>query len=141
MGHLLKDGKHFTVGAIITRSGITGKEYLLINRVKPPLGWACDAGHVDEGNDSLTTLKKEVKEEAGVDVVHYDPVVLGEYLEWNICPAGKSHEWDVYSVEVAGEFDIGTREARDSGWYTVEGMRKLNLGPVWKYFFEKLRII
>ncbi len=141
MEHLVKDEKHFTVGAIITRPGKRGKEYLLISRVKPPLGWACIAGHVDEEDDSLTTLKKEVKEEAGVDVVHYVPGVLGEYLEWNICPAGKSHEWDVYSVEVAGEFEIDTREAKDSGWYTIEEMRKLNLGPVWKYFFEKLRII
>jgi len=111
MGHLVKDGKHFLVGAIITRPGKSGKEYLLIDRVNPPLCWACVAGHVEEGDDSPTTLKKEVKEEAGVDVVHYDPVVLGEYFE-----GYTSQIWDVYSVEVAGKFEIDTREAKDSGW-------------------------
>ena len=50
-----KDGKlmHYSVGALIKKDG----KYLLIDRVKPPLGFAGIAGHIDEGEDEIKALK------------------------------------------------------------------------------------
>jgi len=139
--HLIKDNKHFSVGAIITRKKNNKTEYLLIDRKKPPLGWACVAGHIDEGDDSIKTLKKEVKEESGFDVTFYDPVILGEFIPWNKCRENFPHEWDVYKVEVEGELKVEKKEAKDFGWFTVEKIKELDLELVWKYFFEKLKIL
>ena len=54
-----KSGKpmHYSVGAIIKKDD----KYLLLDRVKPPFGFASVAGHIDEGEDEITTLKREIK--------------------------------------------------------------------------------
>jgi len=55
---------HTSVGAIIENNG----KYLLLDRSKQPWGFACAAGHIDEGEDPETALKREVKEETGIEV-------------------------------------------------------------------------
>jgi len=140
MGFLIKNGKFYAVGAIITRTKEGVVEYLLIDRVQIPLGWACVAGHVDEGEDSLTAMKREVKEESGLDVTG-QVKVISEEVKFNICKHGHHHTWDVYVVEWEGDLKVDSHEAKDHGWFSVEQIKKLELEPVWKYFFEKLKIL
>ena len=40
---------HYSVGALIKKED----KYLLIDRVKPPLGFAGLAGHIDEGESKI----------------------------------------------------------------------------------------
>jgi ADP-ribose pyrophosphatase YjhB (NUDIX family) len=64
-----KNGKqmHYSVGAVIKRDG----KYLLIDRKKPPLGFAGVAGHIDEGEDEIQALFREVEEESGLKIKEY----------------------------------------------------------------------
>lgn len=138
-----KDGKeiHYSVGAIISREINGKKQYLMIDRRQIPYGWACIAGHIDEGDDSEIALIREVKEEANLKVTKSEKVIENEYIEWNKCKTGQPHEWDVYQVDVEGELQIDEREAKTWAWISVEEMRNRTLEPVWKYFFEKLKIL
>ena len=52
---------HFSVGALIEKGG----KFLLIDRNLHPFGFACVAGHVDEGELPEEALKREAKEESG----------------------------------------------------------------------------
>ncbi|PIR46847.1 MAG: hypothetical protein COV07_02165 [Candidatus Vogelbacteria bacterium CG10_big_fil_rev_8_21_14_0_10_45_14] len=74
---------HYSVGAVIERDG----KYLLIDRARPPFGWACSSGHVDSGEEAETALVREVKEETGYDVVEYD-LVLEKTTVANQCTRG-----------------------------------------------------
>jgi len=133
---------HYTVGSVIVRVNKGVKEYFLIDRVNKPLGWACVGGHVNKGDDSITTLRKETKEESGFDIVSSKKLISDEELELGVCVGEFSkHIWDVYEVEVSGELMVDSSEAKDSGWFTVEKIKTLTLESVWKYFFEKLGIL
>ncbi len=55
---------HFSAGAIVkNKKG----EILLLDRLNIPLGWACPAGHVDEGESAEKSAIREIKEETGLE--------------------------------------------------------------------------
>ena len=128
---------HYGVGAIIKKDD----KYLLIDRVKPPLGHASVAGHIDDGENEIQTLFREVEEESGLKVEKYDKIIEEE-VPWNFCHRGiKTHYWYVFNCDVSGEVKQNFAETKSIGWYTIDEIKKLELEPVWKYFFEKLKII
>lgn len=132
---------HTSVGAIIKNK--EGK-ILMIDRAAFPYGWACPAGHVDneKGETPEQALVREVREEVNLDVVKYK-LLIHEYVDWNECVKGvRGHDWYVYEVlKWSGEVKRNLRETKDIGWFTVEEIKRLNLEKIWKYWFEKLRII
>lgn len=132
---------HYSVGAIIKQDD----KYLIIDRVKEPLGFACLAGHIDEGETEIIALKREVPEESGYTIISYK-LIDEEELDWNTCHRGIDiHYWYVYEVQVKGEIKQNIKESKSIDWYTIEQIKELNkqdkLEPVWKYWFEKLKII
>ena len=76
------DGKllHYSVGAVIEKDG----KYLLVDRVKPPFGFAGLAGHVDEGESPDATIVREIMEESGLKVVN-SKLLFEEEILWNYC--------------------------------------------------------
>lgn len=133
------DGRemHHGAGVLLTHKG----KYLLLDRVNPPLGFACPAGHIDEGEDSRTTAIREVFEETGIKLENVE-FVLEEEVLWNFCGSAPSHYWYLYKAESPTEkFKIEANEAKSMNWYTIEEIKKLNLEPVWRYWFEKMKII
>ena len=134
-----KDGKlmHYSVGALIKKDG----KYLLIDRVKPPLGFAGLAGHIDEGEDKIQALKREVEEESGVKIDNYK-LLFKEELDWNWCSKEVDiHYWYLFECNVSGEIEQNYIETKSIGWYTVNEIKELKLEPVWEYWFKKLKII
>lgn len=128
---------HYSVGALIIKDG----KYLLIDRVKPPLGFAGIAGHIDENEDKIKALKREVEEESGLKVEKYE-LLIEEELDWNWCSRGtKVHYWYLFSCEVSGDIKENYKETKSIGWYTKDEIINLELEPVWKYWFNKLKII
>lgn len=128
---------HYSVGALI-RGDAT---YLLIDRAILPYGFACPAGHIDEGENAEEALAREVKEE--VDLMTHDARLLfEEELDWNWCNKGvRNHYWYVFVCEVTGEVKSNNQEAKSAKWYTVEEIKKLALEPVWEYWFKKLKVL
>ncbi len=128
---------HYSVGVIIKKDS----RYLLIDRAVPPLGFAGVAGHIDEGEDVQEALKREVKEESGLEISNYKQL-FEERLDWNWCSKGvDSHYWYLFECDASGEPKRSKRETRSIGWYDSGEIKKLKLEPVWEYWFKKLKVI
>ena len=133
------DGKqmHYSVGALIERDG----KYLLIDRVKPPLGFAGVAGHIDEGENAIESLIREVEEESGLRV-RSQRLLFEEEVDWNSCSKGIGvHYWYLFECGVDGDIRRNELETKSIDWYSKEDLAKLTLEPVWDYWFKKLGIV
>jgi len=128
---------HYSVGALIGRDG----KYLLIDRVHFPYGFAGIAGHVDEDENEVEALIREVREESGLKVTKQS-LLFEEEVDGNECHSGiKTHYWYVFKCEVSGEISRNNRETKSIGWYTKAQIRGLKLEPIWEYWFKKLKLI
>lgn len=131
------EAMHFSVGAVIEKNG----KYLLVDRVDPPHGHAGLAGHVDENEEPLVALKREVNEESGLNVSSCK-LLFEEEVPGNFCKRGiKTHYWYLYECSVSGVVTQNTRETKSIGWYTPGEIKDLELEPVWRYWLEKLKVI
>jgi len=107
---------HYSVGALIKKDG----KYLLIDRSNPPFGFASVAGHVDDGEDEITALKREVEEESGLKIEKFK-LLFEEDIKWNWCSEGiTGHYWYLFDCEVSGEITRNYLETKSIGWYTLE---------------------
>ncbi len=128
---------HYSVGALIKEKD----KYLLIDRKKPPLGFAGIAGHIDQGENAIEALKREVREESGLKIKNCK-LLFKEGLNWNWCSKGaKTHYWYLFECEAEGKPRLDKSEAKSIQWYTRDEIKKLKLEPVWRYWFKKLKII
>ena len=127
---------HYSAGALIKKDD----KYLLVDRVNPPYGFAGLAGHVDEGESGDDTITREVTEESGLKILSYK-LLFEEEILWNYCRSAPSHKWRLYECETEGQIIQNKQETKSIEWYSREEIKKLNLEPVWKYWFEKLEII
>ena len=128
---------HYSVGAIIARRD----EYLLIDRVKPPYGFAGIAGHVEEGESPEEAVRREVWEESGLEVTTLRLVAEGR-LENNICSRGvRTHYWHVYACETKGELVFNAAETKSLGWHARDAIAALPLEPAWRHWFERTGVI
>lgn len=127
---------HYSVGAVIEREG----KYLLIDRVKPPLGFAGVAGHVDNGESPEEALIREVMEESGLKIQSFE-LLFEEEILWNSCGSGHAHYWWLYECNTTRDLFWNEKETKSINWYTKEEIKNLTLEPVWEYWFKKLRII
>lgn len=136
---------HLSVGAIIKNNK---GEILMIDRLKQPFGFACPAGHIDEGEFPLEALFREVKEETGLDIVSFTEYEMkyssGAFndVPQETCSRGiTNHMWFIYEVIAEGELIFKEDEVKSIGWYTLEQIKELPLELVWKYWLTKLNII
>lgn len=128
---------HFTSSAIIRRDG----KILMIDRKIFPFGFACLAGHIEEGESPEEALVREVEEESGLKVKSFKKV-LEEEVDGNVCSRGVSvHYWHVFECECEGEPILFPLEEKSIGWYSPEEIKLLTLEPIWKYWLEKMGII
>ena len=126
---------HFSVGALIKKDG----EYLLINH--KVCGYAGVAGHIDEGEEPLQALYREVEEESGLKIENH-ALVIDEFVPWNWCSKGVTgHHWYLYDCTVSGSVKQNVEETKSIGWYTVEQIKELTLEPVWEQWFNRLNIL
>lgn len=134
-----KQGKvmHYSVGAVIKKDN----KYLLIDRKIPPFGFAGLAGHIDEGENEIQALFREVEEESGLKIKKYE-LLFEEELDWNWCSYGIGiHYWYLFECEVSGILKLNPKEMKSIDWYSSEEIKKLKLEPVWEYWFKKMKVI
>ena len=125
------------IGAII----IKNNKILLIKRKNPPLGYACFAGHVDEGETFEKALIREVKEEGNLDITNYkqcfEGFIDGKYSTNN---SGIYH-WRLYQCKVKGELILDKNEAEIAEWFDLEKLKEIKLGKIWKILFTKINLL
>ncbi|MBP8591385.1 NUDIX hydrolase [Candidatus Shapirobacteria bacterium] len=149
-----------SVGMLIKR----GESLLLIERRKPPFGFAPPAGHVDNKGSFENAAKEETREEVGL--IPTEIKLLAEGRKENPCrrPGGFWHYWKIYQVAVDEEDDIkrSEDETKQAGWFTPDQIRELaqkskrylareisdeewqkspGIEPVWMEWFEELGIL
>lgn len=110
-----------SVGIIIRKDD----KVLLIERKKPPFGFAPPAGHVDDHGSFEQAAKDEVYEEVGLTVVGLK--LVDERKRENYCrrKGGTWHQWKLYEAEVEGELDPSRDETKQAGWYSKEQIEGL----------------
>ena len=132
------DGRemHYSAGIIVECNG----KYLMLDRKNPPFGFACPAGHVDEGEEPKAAAIREVFEETGIKLEDAE-FLCEEEVPWNYCKSATAHYWYLYRASVPSEnFTINEKEENSLAWYTKQEIKNLNLEPVWKHWFEKMKI-
>lgn len=150
---------HFSCGMLVKDS--KGR-YLLIERMKYPIGFACPAGHLEPNEDFERAAWRELKEEVGLEAISLKEL-LHEKTQ-NPCrrKGGDWHEWKVYEVQTSGEMKIEPTEVKKYLWSSPEDLRKLaertaeresgkisesewnanpGIEPVWRDFFKELGIL
>lgn len=124
--------KHVVVGIIKRDNPLS---YLLVSSKKdfgeytsfyyPP------SGHIEEGEDEITALKRELYEELKLNLTQASKIAdtLGDIenqkTSWYICEA------DNYS------FSINDDELNDAGFFTKEEIENMNIWPATLKVFEK----
>lgn len=128
---------HLGVVAIIKNEG--GK-YLLLKRRIYPWGYAFVSGHVNKDESIEEALRREIKEEIGVDLKSYRFLFKIEQDQRCIMLFYKQvnyvYECFIEKAEIKKNF-----ESSSVNWYTPEEMKKLKLSDSPKEIAEKLGII
>ena len=132
----IEDGKtiHYSAGAIIERDG----KILLLERAIPPPGWACPAGHVDEGETFEEAMRREVLEETGLRITT-STLVLKARFDKEPCSKGvEVHVWEVFLCSATGEVTPNERETLQVKWCTKDDLLRLDLELAWKEWLSRL---
>jgi ADP-ribose pyrophosphatase YjhB (NUDIX family) len=87
-----------SVGILVFRDG----KLLLIERRKPPYGWAPPAGHVDDGESYIDAAHRELFEEVSLVADEMDLVLTARYDNQCRRPGGDFHDWQVFEAKGGG---------------------------------------
>lgn len=114
----------------------------MIERKKFPPGWACPAGHMDDGEEPEEAAKREVEEETGLKVGKLN-FLANEFIPWNQCSRGVlGHDWYVYEALVySGEIKKAEEEVKNIRWISADELKNISLEKVWEYWFQKFGIL
>jgi ADP-ribose pyrophosphatase YjhB (NUDIX family) len=104
---------HTSVGMLVSKDG----KLLLIERKKPPFGFAPPAGHVDGDISFEESARRELEEEVGLTAISIK--LLTEGRKDNPCRRedGTWHYWKIYGIETAGEVKRSQDETKQAGFY------------------------
>ncbi len=110
--------RHFSVGAILWRTFASEPRYCLLRRTTYPIGYyTIPAGHVDVGEEPLTSVLRETYEETGLAVIRSELLYANEEIA-DACRRGANyHAWHLYLCECLGEPHLSD-EGDVIGWYT-----------------------
>lgn len=137
-------------------------QLLLIERKKPPFGFAPPAGHVDDDKSFEVAAKRELKEEVGLEADMIELLIEGH--KNNPCrrEGGNWHYWKIYKVEAEGEIKRSKDETKQVNFYNKNDLLALadktekylrgdinqndwetspGLEPVWYEWLKELKII
>ncbi len=112
---------HTSVGMIVRK----GDDILLIERQKFPFGFACPAGHVDEGESFKEAAVRELREEVGLETSALELVFEGDINNPCRRKDGTRHHWQVFDVSSTGELQRSTGETRSFLWASSEKLEQL----------------
>lgn len=103
----------FTVSAAVVVTNGEGHVLLLNHILRPDSGWGIPGGFVDRGEQPEETLRREVREETGLelsDVRQYRVRTLGRHIEV------------IFTARGIGEPRVLSPEITEAKWFDLEGM-------------------
>ena len=121
--------------AIISRQNDAGETAYLLVSSKRNFGkftnyYYPPGGHVEDGEDEITALKREIKEELGLDIN-----LTRKVAETPGDVANQVTSWWLSDV-AGGELKIDREEISEAGYFTEKQMQQMKLWPATKDFFE-----
>ncbi len=124
--------KKVVVGIIVKKDPLS---YLLVSSKRdfgkfseyyyPP------AGHLKKGENEISALKRELKEELKINLLNAKKItetkgdIENERVSWYFCKVENEN------------FILNQEELKDGGFFTKEEMKKMKLWPATLKFFEK----
>lgn len=147
-----------SVGMLVWRDG----GLLLIERKKPPFGFALPAGHIDGDNSFEESAKRELQEEVGLETQNIKLLIEGR--KENPCrrEGGSWHYWKIYQIESENEIKRSEDETKQAIFCKKDDLLLLavktekylhgdikqdawekspGLEPVWYEWLKELKII
>lgn len=112
---------HTSVGMLVFRDD----KLLVIERRKPPYGFAPPAGHVDERSSFDEAAREELREEVGLEANHL--ALAAEGKKNNPCrrPCGTWHYWKIYRATVTGRVRRSHDETKQVRWCSPVELERL----------------
>jgi 8-oxo-dGTP pyrophosphatase MutT (NUDIX family) len=147
-----------SVGIIVKRNECL----LMIERRRPPYGWAAPAGHVDDGESYIEAARRELMEEVGLSAGPNTLTLVAGGTYGNRCrrPGGTHHRWEVFETYRDQSDPVRNQdEVRAMAWMTLPEIASLarlcrshlnrnagpdewrdypGLEPIWLEFFTDL---
>jgi len=115
-----------SVAAVITNENT---EVLLLDHVlRLGSGWGFAGGFVNEGEQIEEALRREVREEAGLEI---------ENLKLLHLRTINRHIEILFSATATGEPRLNSREIKSLGWFTAENLPE-NMDEIQKAFIKRL---
>jgi 8-oxo-dGTP diphosphatase len=114
-----------TVGAVLTRLFGDELRVLLTKRnVEPFKGfWCIPGGHIEQDEDAITAVMREVNEETNLE---FTPRFLS-YLD-EIFPERNTHNVVlIFHGEASGEVEAEPAEVTEAGWFSIADALKMDL--------------
>jgi len=103
-----------TASALITNN--KGQVLLVKRGIKPKFGyWDLPGGFLEEGEDPIQGLKREMKEELGVEI--YNIRYLGVYMDWYECGYNMSTLNIIYSAKIKSGKIRPMSDVGDIKWF------------------------
>jgi len=149
---------HTSVGMLVWQ----GDKLLLIERKRPPFGFAPPAGHVDGDESFEISARRELSEEVGLETLNMELLIEGR--KDNACRRedGTWHYWKIYRIESAGDIKPSVDETKQARFFDRTELMALiartesylrgeiaqadweavpGLEPVWLEWLKELKII
>ena len=103
----------FTVSAAAVVTNADGKVLLLDHLLRPASGWGLPGGFVNAGEQPDDAVKREVKEETGIDLANVRLLRVRTL---------KRHIEIIFTARGIGEPAVQSREITDARWFHVNEM-------------------
>ena len=123
------------VGIICRKNKQKEDEYLLVSSIQQFEEFSgyyyVPGGHLEGQETETDCLKREIKEEVNLEVTALKKIaqtksdIKGEIINWYEC---KVSSYD---------FQLNKKELSNAGFFSQKEMKKLNIWPATKSFFEK----
>jgi len=104
--------------------------YLILKRKKHWKGWEFPKGGVEKGESEIKTLKREIKEECGLNIIKIKRYGIGGKYKYpknfKERPGFIGQTYSLYSVQVKeGKVKIDKREHSDFKWLDFNSAKKI----------------